>query len=153
MKKIDLTAVPVRRGASYPPPFDAPCQARERQRLGDVHGLSQFGVSLLTLPPGAWSSQRHWHSGEDEFVWVVEGEVTLVTDDGEETLRSGDCAGFRAGEANGHHLINRSAHDAKVLEIGTRGATDRVIYSDADMVAEPEDEFFRHRDGSPYPTI
>src|SRR5579875_3511299 len=96
-KKIDLDSAPVTAGTRYPPPHDAPCRARFRTRLGDAAGLTQFGVNLLRLPPGAWSSQRHWHSAEDEFVYVVEGEVVLVTDAGEETLRAGDCAGFEAG--------------------------------------------------------
>ncbi len=94
MKKIDVASVRARRGAGYPPPYDAPCLARVRQALGDAGGLTQFGVNLLTLEPGVWSSQRHWHSTVDEFVWVVEGEVTLVTNAGEEILRPGDCAAF-----------------------------------------------------------
>jgi uncharacterized cupin superfamily protein len=102
--------------------------------LGDAAALTQFGVNLLRLPPGAWSSQRHWHSAEDEFVWVVEGEVVLVTDEGEEVLRGGDCAGFKAGDANGHHLQNRSNREATLLEIGGRQpGTDRVEYSDIDL--------------------
>jgi len=151
MKKIDVPAVPVRRGCNYPPPYDAPCNLRERKALGDAGGLSQFGVNLMTLPPGAWSSQRHWHSQEDEFVFVVEGELTLITDAGEEVLRPGDCAAFKAGEADGHHLVNRSGAPAKVLEVGTRDAGDRTVYPDADMVAEPADDFYRRRDGTPYP--
>ncbi len=151
MKKIDIDALPVRRGSHYPPPYNAPCLARTRKRLGEAEGLTEFGVNLLTLPPGAWSSQRHWHSHEDEFVWVVDGEVTLVTDAGEETLAAGDCAAFKAGVADGHHLINRSSRDAKVLEVGNRrDARDRCVYSDADMIAEPGDDHYRHRDGQPY---
>jgi mannose-6-phosphate isomerase-like protein (cupin superfamily) len=95
MKKIDIEAVTRRTGSRYPSPFDVPCRDRIRQPLGDAAALTQFGVNLLRLPPGSWSSQRHWHSVEDEFVWVVSGEVTLVTDAGEEILRAGDCAGFR----------------------------------------------------------
>lgn len=151
MKKIDLSAAPVRRGCGYPPPYDGPCLARERAQLGEAGGLTHFGVNLLTLAPGVWSSQRHWHSAEDEFVWVLEGEVVLISDDGEETLRPGDCAAFKAGEANGHHLVNRSDRPAKVLEVGNRASSDRCVYPDADMVAEPEDDFYRHRDGTPYP--
>jgi uncharacterized cupin superfamily protein len=150
MAKIDVPAVPVRRGCAYPPPYDAPCNLRERKALGDAGSLSQFGVNLMTLPPGAWSSQRHWHSHEDEFVFVVEGELTLITDAGEEVLRPGDCAAFKAGEANGHHLVNRSGAPARLLEIGTRDAADRTVYPEADMVAEPGDDFYRHRDGAPY---
>src|SRR5690606_1964700 len=108
MKKIDIAAVPVLEGSGYPSPYDAPCAGRQRRRLGDAAGLSGFGVNLLRLPPGAWSSQRHWHAAEDEFIYVLEGEVVLVTDHGEETLHAGDCSGFPAGDANGHHLQNRS---------------------------------------------
>ena len=92
MPMIDLAAVPVRSGSGYPSPYDAPCGARTRRRLGDAGGLEDFGVNLMTLPPGGWSSQRHWHSNEDEFVYVLEGELTLVGDDAETLLRAGDCA-------------------------------------------------------------
>ena len=151
MKKIDISAAPVRRGSGYPPPYDAPCKARERAQLGEAGGLTHFGVNLLTLAPGVWSSQRHWHSDEDEFVWVVEGEVVLITDGGEETLRPGDCAAFKAGETNGHHLINRSDRPAKVLEVGSRSEADGCDYPDADMISRPGDDFYRRRDGTPYP--
>lgn len=150
MKKIDIAKVLVRRGTGYPPPYDGPCLARERLPLGDAGGLTQFGVNLLTLAPGVWSSQRHWHSHEDEFVFVLEGEATLITDQGEEVLRAGDCAAFKAGEANGHHLVNRSDRPLRVLEIGTRDAGDGCDYPDIDMVSRPEDDFYRRRDGTPY---
>ncbi|HEV2364490.1 MAG TPA: cupin domain-containing protein [Caulobacteraceae bacterium] len=152
MPKIDIAAAPHRKGSGYPAPHDAPCAERVRRRLGDAGGLTQFGVNLLTLPPGVWSSQRHWHSAEDEFVYVLRGEVVLVTNAGEETLRVGDCAAFKAGEADGHHLVNRSQAEAQVLEVGTRSEVDRTVYSDIDMVAEPQDNFFRHRNGEPYPS-
>jgi uncharacterized cupin superfamily protein len=152
-RKIDLAAVPSRIGCGYPAPFDTPCLARRRRSLGDAAGLSTFGVNQLTLPPGAWSSQRHWHSHEDEFVWVIAGEVVLVTDAGEEVLSAGDCAGFRAGDANGHHLVNRSAQDAVVLEIGGRAPDDdRCVYPDVDLIAEPGEDHYRHRDGTIYAT-
>src|SRR5260370_31776912 len=106
-------------GTDYPPPHDAPCRERRRRRLGEVFGLSQFGVNQLELPPGAWSSQRHWHERQDELVYVLEGEVTLVTDEGETTLSAGMTAGFRAGSGNGHHLVNRSAKTVRVLKVGT----------------------------------
>jgi uncharacterized cupin superfamily protein len=151
-KKIDLGRVPVVRGASYPAPFDAPCAARARQRLGEAAGLSDFGVNLLRLAPGVWSSQRHWHTAEDEFVFVVEGEVVLVTDAGEETLRAGECAGFRAGVADGHHLQNRSAHDAVVLEIGSRRiAEDEGDYPDIDLRFLRNRAGYAHKNGTPYP--
>jgi uncharacterized cupin superfamily protein len=152
MPKIDIDAALTRFGTGYPPPFDEPCKARKRWTLGDMAGLSQFGVNLLRLAPGVWSSQRHWHTAEDEFVWVVEGEVVLVTDEGEEVLRAGDCAGFKAGVANGHHLQNRSGVEAVLLEIGTRDPKhDGCDYPDIDMIARPTEEFYRHRDGTPYP--
>ena len=127
-KRIDVAAAPVSKGTTYPPPYDKPCRARERLRLGDAAGLTQFGVNLLRLPPGSWSAQRHWHVGEDEFIHVVSGEVVLVTDAGEEVLRAGDCAGFKANEPNGHCLQNRSNTDATVLEVGSRipGGLDNV---------------------------
>src|SRR5271170_7657411 len=133
-KRIDLNTVPIVTGSSYPAPFAALCAARARQRLGDAAGLSDFGVNLLRLPKGAWSSQRHWHAAEDEFVFVLEGEVVLVTDAGEEILGPGDCAGFKAGVRDGHHLQNRSGQTAVLLEIGARKiAEDEGEYSDIDM--------------------
>jgi uncharacterized cupin superfamily protein len=152
MKKIDVAQVPERRGSRYPHPFDALCLGRARKALGDAAGLSQFGVNLMTLPPGAWSSQRHWHTFEDEFVYVLEGEVVLVTDAGEEVLRAGDCAGFKGGDPDGHHLINRSQADAKLLEIGTRsGDAEDVYYSDIDLMLKEGSDLYRHKDGAPYP--
>jgi uncharacterized cupin superfamily protein len=156
MKKgIDVAALMPVVGTTYPPPFDEPCRSRERKRLGDAAGLSQFGVNLLRLPPGAWSSQRHWHTGSDEFVYVVSGEVVLVTDGGEETLRAGDAAGFPAGDRNGHCLQNRSDSDAQVLEIGTRVSGDTAYYNDIDMVAPAgrQPAPYTHRDGTPYPNL
>ena len=149
-KRIDTARLAAVTGTTYPPPFDEPCRARERQRLGDAAGLTQFGVNLVTLPPGAWSSQRHWHTKGDEFIYVLEGEVTLVTDGGAEVLRAGDCAGFKAGDQNGHHLQNRSASAARFLEMGTRLPDDGAFYSDIDMMVEPG-VGFAHRDGTPYP--
>ena len=147
MKKIDLSAVPRRKGSRYPAPFDGPCRDRVRQAIGDAAGLDHFGVNLLRLPPGAWSSQRHWHSSEDEFTWVLEGEVVLMTDEGEEVLRAGDCAGFKAGDPNGHHLQNRSNAVATLLEIGSRRPSEDVCsYSDIDMLWGPEG--ITRKDGS-----
>ncbi|PZW40034.1 putative cupin superfamily protein [Humitalea rosea] len=154
-KKIDSAAVAPFIGTLYPPPYDAPCLSRERSRLGDVAGLTQFGVNLLRLPPGAWSSQRHWHSAGDEFVYVLSGEVTLVTDAGEEVLRPGDAAGFKAGDPDGHCLQNRSGAEATVLEIGTRVAADDTTYSDIDMLAPADGQpaIYTRRDGTPYADI
>ena len=149
-KKIDITALKSVVGTLYPAPFDEPCRARERVRLGDAAGLTQFGVKLLRLPPGAWSSQRHWHAKEDEFVYVLSGEVVLVTDAGDETLHAGDCAGFKGGDTNGHCLQNRGTADATVLEIGSRIAGEYSMYSDIDMKTEPSVGYV-HEDGTPYP--
>jgi uncharacterized cupin superfamily protein len=150
--KIDLTTVPERRGCGYPAPYDEPCRARIRQRLGDAAHLSDFGVNLLRLAPGAWSSQRHWHSAEDEFLYVLAGEVVLVTNAGEEVLRAGDCAGFKAGVADGHHLQNRSGQEALVLEVGSRKPGEAVDYPDIDLQIPQGSEDYHHRDGRPYPT-
>ena len=155
MKKIDIGKAPTRHGTGYPEPYDQSCRSRQRWRLGNAAGLTQFGVNLLRLPPGAWSSQRHWHETEDEFVWVLEGEVALVTNSGEETLRAGDCAGFRAGDPDGHHLQNRSGHDALLLEIGSRVVGDGAQYPDINLVHPPDGKpaLYTHRDGTPYADI
>jgi uncharacterized cupin superfamily protein len=149
-KKIDHAKAPLNNGTLYPPPFDEPCRARRRMKLGDVAGLTQFGVNLCTLPPGAWSSQRHWHSHEDELIYVVSGEVTLVTDAGEEILRAGDAAGFKAGDPNGHSFQNRSTADVVLLEMGSRIKGDVATYSDIDMKTIPGGGY-AHKDGTPYP--
>jgi uncharacterized cupin superfamily protein len=151
MPKIDLDAAPTRFGTGYPPPYDAPCLDRRRWKLGDQAGLTQFGVNLLRLAPGVWSSQRHWHTAEDEFTWVVAGEVVLVTNEGEQVLRAGECAGFPAGVANGHHFQNRSDSEAVLLEVGSRReAEDGCDYPDIDLILVPGETEYRHRDGSPY---
>jgi uncharacterized cupin superfamily protein len=150
MPKIDMGSVERRTGSQYPSPFDKPCAQRVRLKLGDAGGLTQFGVNLMTLPPGAWSSQRHWHSHEDEFIQVIAGEVVLVEDGGETVLRAGDCAAFPAGARNGHHLQNRSGKDAVILEIGTRNdANDSTDYPGIDMLYRPGEGYVR-RDGSRY---
>jgi uncharacterized cupin superfamily protein len=151
MPKVDVATVSERKGSSYPPPFDVPCAERMRQRLGNAGGLGDFGVNLVRLPPGSWSAQRHWHSAEDEFVYVLEGELTLIEDEGETLLRAGDCAAFAKGSGNGHHLINRSGEMAVYLEIGARSAADIVEYSDIDMRIARSDERFVHKNGTPYP--
>jgi len=131
---LPVDDLPVRTGSGYPSPHDVPCRQRRRRALGDAFGLSQFGVNLLELPPGAWSSQRHWHERQDEFIYVLEGEVTLVTNEGDTVLKPGMVAGFRAGEANGHHLTNRSNAVARVLEMGTRTAEETAHYPDIGMM-------------------
>jgi uncharacterized cupin superfamily protein len=133
LKRLDPASAPRRVGSRYPPPFDAQCRDRVKFALGDAAGLTQFGVNLQRLPPGGWSSQRHWHTAEDEFVWVLQGEVVLVTDGAEEVLRAGDCAGFKAGVNDGHHLQNRSTSEALILEIGSRRSDDVAEYPDIDL--------------------
>ena len=155
MPKIDIASAPTRFGTGYPPPYDAPCLERKRWKLGDAAGLTQFGVNLQRLAPGVWSSQRHWHTKQDEFVYVVSGEVTLVTNDGEEILKAGECAGFKAGDDNGHHLQNRSNAEVLVLEVGTRNEGDSGPYSDIDMMVPPDGKpvLYVHKDGTPYTDI
>ena len=150
MPKVDIATVPVRIGTGYPAPFNDACAGRTRQRLGDAGGLQAFGVNLMTLPPGKWSSQRHWHSHEDEFVYVLSGELTLVEDNAETVLRSGDCAAFPKGSGNGHHLQNRSSAIAVYLEVGSRHLDDLTTCSDVDMMSFNRDGAFVHKDGSPY---
>lgn len=150
MPKIDIAKVQKREGSLYPAPFHEKMRGRIRQALGDAGGLNQFGVNLMTLQPGNWSSQRHWHTDEDEFLWVLEGEVTLVTDKGKAVLRAGDCAAFPRNVADGHHLVNEGNAPVVVLEVGTRSNTDTCTYSDIDMVVSNADDTYRHRDGTPY---
>lgn len=150
MPKVDINAVPARQGAGYPPPFNAPCAQRARQRLGSAGGLTDVGVNLTRLPPGGWSSQRHWHSHEDEFVYVMEGELTLIEDGGETVLAAGECAAFPKGTGNGHHLVNRTDRVAVYLEIGTRHPDDLTVCSDIDMMSSNADGRFVHKDGTPY---
>jgi uncharacterized cupin superfamily protein len=150
MPKVDIAAVAARHGCGYPPPFAGPCATRTRRRLGDAGGLHDFGVNLMTLPPGGWSSQRHWHSHEDEFVYVLEGELTLVEDGGETLLRAGDCAAFAKGTGNGHHLINKSSVLAVYLEVGSRNPLDLTTCSDIDMMSANADGRFVHKDGTAY---
>jgi uncharacterized cupin superfamily protein len=141
---VRATDLPVHVGTDYPAPHDVPCRTRRRHRLGDAFGLTQFGVNLLEVPPGAWSSQRHWHERQDELAYVLEGEVVLVTDEGETTLTSGMTAGFRAGARNGHHLVNRSDAVARVLEVGTRTVDEVARYPGIDLI------FREHAGGAGY---
>ncbi len=145
---MHIDDVPVRTGTGYPSPHDVPCRQRSRRRLADAFELSQFGFNLLELPPGAWSSQRHWHEQQDECVYVLDGEVTLVTDEGETILTPGMFAGFRAGQPNGHHLVNRSSSVARVLELGTRTAEETAHYVDIDMIYR-EGQGYLTRNGRP----
>ncbi|VIO71440.1 hypothetical protein CI1B_36240 [Bradyrhizobium ivorense] len=150
MPKIDLANVPERKGSGYPAEFAAACAERVRQRLGDAGGLTDFGVNLMRLPPGNWSSQRHWHSHEDEFVYLLAGELVLVEDGGETVLRAGDCAAFAKNSGNGHHMINRSQATAIYLEVGSRSPDDVITCSDIDMMSPSSDGRFLHKDGTSY---
>jgi uncharacterized cupin superfamily protein len=148
VRALDL---PSRRGSGYPAPYDVPCRERVRRALGDVFGLSQFGINLLELAPGAWSSQRHWHERQDELVYVLEGDATVVTDEGETVLSAGMVAGFRAGSGNGHHIVNRSNAVVRLLEVGTRTAEETAHYSDIDMMyrEDADTEGYFTKDGRP----
>ena len=149
---FDPAAVPARTGSAYPEPFKSRVSSRRKQRLGDALGLRNFGVNLTTLPPGAVSALRHWHTHEDEFIYVVSGELVLVTNAGEQRLSSGMCAGFPAGKPDGHCLVNRSGMDAVYLEVGDRRPEDAVTYPDDDIAgrATPQGRHFTRKDGTPY---
>src|SRR3546814_12976255 len=121
---LDPATVEARKGSSYPEPWRSACGEREKQALGDALGLNAFGVNLVRLPPGALSSQRHWHSQEDEFVYLLEGELTLITDSGEQVLKRGMAAGFPAGKDDGHHMANNRKARAGYLEVGNRALDD-----------------------------
>jgi len=151
MSRLDLSSIPVRTGTGYPDPFAEAVNGRSRQALGEAGGLTQFGANLIELQPGAASSQRHWHSHEDEFVMVVSGELTLVTDEGETLMRAGDCAAFPAGRPNGHHLINRGWGIGLFLVVGSCNKEDRAEYPDIDLVYDGKTDSYFHRDGTPYP--
>jgi uncharacterized cupin superfamily protein len=153
MPKIDIAKIPVDTVNLYPNPFHQPIKGRERKRLGNAVGLSQFGVNLTTLKPGSWSSQRHWHRNEDEFIYVLQGEIVLREEHGETVLKPGDAAGWKANSGIGHCLINRTDKDAVYIEVGTRTAMDTVVYSDIDMRLERDKTGGRylHKTGEPYP--
>lgn len=136
MPKLDLSVLPVRTGSIYPEPYASMVKGRSSLRLGDATGLTQFGVNLVTLEPGAMSSLRHWHLAEDEFVMVTEGECVMVQDEGETVMRPGDCAGFPAGSTNGHHFLNRSGAPARFLVVGSKAPREVATYSDHDLKVE-----------------
>jgi uncharacterized cupin superfamily protein len=153
MPKIDISKLPVEAAYTYPDPYWKVQVGRSRKRLGNAVGLTQFGVNLITLKPGAWSSQRHWHRNEDEFVYVLEGEVVLCEDHGETVLKPGDAAGWKADGGNGHCLINRGSRDAVMIEVGTRVENETVVYSDIDMRLERDKNGARYlrKSGELYP--
>jgi uncharacterized cupin superfamily protein len=152
MPKIDIANVPLKTGSSYPGKLSAQMDGRAQQRLGDAAGLTQFGANLVHLAPGALSSLRHWHEEQDEFLVVTQGSCTLIDDHGETQLNTGDCAAFPAGDANGHHLINRTDVPAAFVVIGTHTPTETGHYSDIDMkVTVADGQFsFTHKDGTPH---
>lgn len=149
----DPMGMPHRRGAIYPAPFNHGFEGRVKRALGDAVGLTQFGVNLTTLEPGAKSALRHWHRAEDEFIYVLSGEVTLITDDGEVVLRASMAAGFPKGDPNGHCLVNTGPVAATYLEVGTRAPEEDVTYPDVDLKGEKRDGRYRFltRAGEPYP--
>ena len=154
MPKVDLENAEVRTSCAYPAPYAAHCEGRAKIALGDLGGLTQFGVNLTRLAPGAASAHKHWHKKEDELIFIVEGEAVLVEDDGETILRAGDAATFKAGVPNGHMLVNRSQADVVVLEIGTRTMDDVSTYTDPDidlhMVKRDGEWTPMRKDGSAY---
>jgi uncharacterized cupin superfamily protein len=149
---LDPETVTPRKGSVYQHPFTGPLAGRVKRALGDALGLTNFGVNLVELGPGDWSSPRHWHSHEDEFVFVLEGELTLITGAGEQVLEAGMAAGFPAGVEDGHHLINRSDAMATYLEVGSRLREDVVQYPDIDLMAKsgPVGRVFTSKKGEPY---
>ena len=150
MPKLDLSSVPVKTGSIYPEPYASMMKGRSSLRLGDAGGLTQFGVNLVSLDPGAMSSLRHWHMAEDEFVMVTEGECVMVQDEGEMVMRPGDCAAFPAGSTDGHHFLNRSDKVAKFLVIGSKARREVATYSDVDLMVEMEagKARFTYKDGT-----
>ena len=149
---IDAATVTPTVGSNYPAQFKPLVAGRMKRRLGDAFGLKNFGVNLTTIKPGSASALRHWHAKQDEFVYIVSGELMLVTDAGEQLLTAGMCAGFAAGDSNGHHLVNRSARDAAYLEVGDRTPGDAAAYPDDDIAAKSVDGGwqFTRKDGTPY---
>jgi uncharacterized cupin superfamily protein len=149
MPKIDFDSIEQTNRTGYPPPFNEDVAGRWVRRLAPPSGLTHFGVSHVVLKPGAWSSQRHWHNGEDEFLVMLEGEAVLVEDDGRTTLKPGDCVAWPQGSINGHHLRNESDNDCTFIVVGA-GTNTGGGYSDVDMIFTAEGGY-AHKDGTPYP--
>lgn len=150
MPKIDLQTVQQTNRTGYPKPFDGNVEGRWYRRLAPTSGLTDFGVSHVILKPGAWSSQRHWHDGEDEFVVILEGEAILIEDEGRTLLGEGDCAAWPKGSTNGHHLVNESENDCVFIVVGG-GTNTGGGYSDIDMIFTKDGRYV-HKDGTPYPS-
>jgi len=149
---LDPASVPEARATSYPEPFRSRVADRVKRKLGDACGLTRFGVNLVSLGPGAQSALRHWHTLEDEFVYVLSGEVTLVTDSGEQTLPAGTCAGYPAGSRDAHHFVNRGSRPVTYLEIGNRIEGDNAFYPDDDLIWRDDGNgvYAAHKDGRRY---
>ncbi len=149
---LDPKDLPEQSSTGYPEPYKSRVAGRHKRRLGDAAGLKNFGVNLTRLDPGAESSMRHWHAKQDEFIYILEGEVTLVTDSGRQKLTPGMTAGFPAGKADGHQLVNETGKPVLYLEIGDRTPEDGATYSEVDMAARMVEGkwVFTHKDGSPY---
>jgi uncharacterized cupin superfamily protein len=149
---LDPRDLPPRTDSGYPEPFRSRVLPREKRALGDALGLTRIGINLTTLSPGRESSMRHWHTHEEEFIYVLEGEVVLRTDAGEQTLSAGMCAGFKAGSRDGHQFVNRSDRPAVYLEMSNRDDADECFYPDVDMLWNPPGQRgkFTRRDGTPY---
>ncbi len=154
MPKINLSTAPLKTGTGYPAPYDKPCLTRHTTYIGDAGGLTQFGANMITLPPGVWASQRHWHSHEDELVYIVSGTPTFIDDDGEQLLAPGDFTAHPAGDGNGHHMINKTDKDVVFLVIGTRNpAEDNCYYPEVDLRVSPNGTSTRNftkKDGSAF---
>jgi len=154
MPKLDLTQIETRRGSNYPAPFDAPCAARTGLQLSDAGGLTQFGANLMTLKPGAWSSQRHHHSHEDEIVFIVSGHPTLYEGSAAIPLKPGDVSVHPMGDKIGHHMKNETDEDVTYLVVGGRNPeTDSAAYPDIDLDLPANgtaDRVYQHKDGRPY---
>jgi len=152
-KPFDPLSITARTGSGYPAPFDELVSGREKRALGNAVGLKNFGVNLVVLHPESASSQRHHHSKQDEFIYVLSGEITLCTDDGKQNIKAGECIGFPSATGNGHHLINESDSIATYIEIGDRTPGDQADYPDIDLVAKSENGRYKfyHKDGKPYP--
>lgn len=150
---LDPATVAQEIGSRYPEPYRSRMGDRAKRRLGNACGLTQFGVNLVTLGPGGQSALRHWHSLEDEFIYILSGELILVTNAGEQVLTAGLCMGYPAGDRDGHHLINRSTRPAQYLEIGSRIKGDVAFYPDDDLmwIETEQGTIAAHRNGSPYP--
>lgn len=152
MPVIDKASCPVKTGSIYPEPYASQMAGRSSLRLGDAGGLTQFGANEVILQPGAKSSLRHWHLREDEFVMILQGECTLIQDEGEYLMRPGDCAAFPAGSTNGHCFVNRTSAEARFPVVGSKMNPEHATYSDVDLKVELKDgkATFTHKDGTPY---